>query len=128
MPLDILSCFELRTVHTAPPLPMRVPVPSSVRCLREVVANRFLVLQVLDASNSGVMISFVMLRIVSGNDSFHFPPLTLTKAPVTNDALSLNNQTMASATSSGWPPRPIGMVLFRRSTRPGSPPLACMSV
>jgi len=58
----------------------------------------------------------------------HFPPVTSRNVPVTNDASPLASHRMARATSSGWPPRPIGMESLTRSTRPGSPPLACMSV
>ena len=58
----------------------------------------------------------------------HLPPVTSRNVPVIKEASSLASQRMALATSSGWPPLPIGMVSFTRSTRPGSPPLACISV
>lgn len=58
----------------------------------------------------------------------HLPPVTSRKVPVTNDASALASQRMARATSSGWPPRPIGIESLTRSTLPGSPPSACMSV
>ena len=48
--------------------------------------------------------------------------------PVEYDASSDSSQRMARATSSGSPPRFIGTVGFTRSTRPGSPPLAWISV
>jgi len=60
--------------------------------------------------------------------AIYLPPVTSMKAPVVNDAWSDNSQRMARATSSGSPPRFIGTKALTRSTRPGSPPLACISV
>jgi catechol 2,3-dioxygenase-like lactoylglutathione lyase family enzyme len=56
------------------------------------------------------------------------PPETSMKLPVVYDAASDSSQSMTSATSSGAPPRCRGTSPLRRSTRPGSPPLPCMSV
>ena len=50
------------------------------------------------------------------------------KVPVAYDASSDSSQMIAFATSSGCPPRFIGRDSFMRSTRPGSPPSACISV
>ena len=49
------------------------------------------------------------------------PPPMSTNVPVAYEALSDNNHTIASATSSGRPPRPIGMMDSSLLTRPGSP-------
>ena len=48
--------------------------------------------------------------------------------PVLYDDSGESSQRIAWATSSGWPPRFIGTAFFTRSTRPGSPPEAWISV
>src|SRR5262249_43811043 len=58
----------------------------------------------------------------------HKPPAGSMKLPVTKHAFSLASDRMASATSLGYPPRCKGILGFNRSTRPGSPPDACISV
>ena len=58
----------------------------------------------------------------------HLPPVTSMKLPVVNDASRERSHRMARATSSALPPRFIGTNSLTRSTRPGSPPLACISV
>ncbi len=52
------------------------------------------------------------------------PPATSTNVPVLYDASSDSSHRMARATSTARPPRRIGSVGARRSTRPGSPPSA----
>src|SRR5439155_18673664 len=54
----------------------------------------------------------------------HRPPATSMNVPVEYDASSESSQTIARATSIASPPRFIGSVGPRRSTRPGSPPSA----
>jgi hypothetical protein len=56
------------------------------------------------------------------------PPDTSMNVPVAYDASSDSRKRIARATSSGLPPRCIGTAPLIRSTRPGSPPLAWMSV
>src|SRR3954469_17598926 len=56
------------------------------------------------------------------------PPVTSMKMPVLYDDSVDISQRIASATSSGRPPRFIGTESLTRSTRPGSPPEAWMSV
>ncbi len=56
------------------------------------------------------------------------PPLTSMNPPVVNDASGDSSQIIACATSSTVPPRFIGTNALTRSTRFGSPPLACISV
>jgi hypothetical protein len=58
---------------------------------------------------------FARWRCVTGR---LFPARQLNKTPVTYDAFSLSSQTIACATSSGWPPRCIGSNDFTRSTAP----------
>lgn len=66
---------------------------------------------------------------VHGSDPMgYLPPVVSRNAPVTKDASELASHKIARATSSACPPRPIGMLSFKRSTRSGSPPLACISV
>ena len=60
--------------------------------------------------------------------SSYLPPVTSMNVPVLNDASSESSQRMACATSSAWPPRFSGTNALTRSTRFGSPPLACISV
>ena len=61
------------------------------------------------------------------NNSY-LPPVTSMNDPVVKDGSSESSQRMARATSSGVPPRFIGTDPLTRSTRFGSPPLACISV
>src|SRR5690606_18313674 len=56
------------------------------------------------------------------------PPARSRNAPVVYEASSERSQRMARATSSAVPPRRIGMAGRSRSIRPGSPPLAWISV
>ena len=56
------------------------------------------------------------------------PPVTSRIAPVTYEASSESSHRIATATSSGFPPRFMGTRALSRSTRSGSPPLACRSV
>lgn len=58
----------------------------------------------------------------------YLPPMTSRNVPVTKEASALASHKIARATSSGWPPRPMGIESLTRSTRAGSPPLACISV
>ena len=55
-------------------------------------------------------------------------PVTSMNDPVVYEASAESSHRMAWATSSGLPPRCIGTSDLSRSTRPGSPPLACISV
>ena len=60
--------------------------------------------------------------------SRYLPPATSMNEPVVKTASSDSSHRMARATSSAVPPRFIGTNAFTRSTRFGSPPLACISV
>ena len=71
---------------------------------------------------------FICWLFIPINLSSYRPPATSMNVPVEYDASSDSSHRIARATSIASPPRCIGSVGPRRSTRPGSPPSAWISV
>ena len=67
-------------------------------------------------------------HVKRAGDGNQRPPVTSRNEPVVKADSSDSSHSTACATSSGCPPRRIGTNAFTRSTRSGSPPLACIPV